>query len=260
MGRRGYANTELGQVHYRESGVGEPLVLLHMTASSSVMFTRCIPLLARRFRVIALDTPGFGLSDAPAERPEISDYARSLAAALEELGVERASIVGFHTGGTIALELAARFPRYVSRLVLAAILVPKTGDERTAWGELLLRPWEPDGKGEFLDHVLWWLGNYVPEHDGEAYLAELIGTLQAGPTYWWGPRAVIEYDAFARLGELELPILFLTPCADNLAQDTHRAHAACPGSSYVEVPGNDAAPWEFPDEFCQAVVDFVGAE
>ena len=258
MGRRGYANTGLGQVHYWESGAGEPLVLLHMTASSSAMFARCIPILARDFRVIAIDTPGFGLSDAPPHQPDIGYYARALEATLEGLEVERANLVGYHTGATIALELATRYPWRVKKLVLAAILAPETSEQRAEWAELLLKPWEPDGKGAFLDHVRWWLGQYLSGTDGEAYLAELTGALQAGPNYWWAPRAVIDYDTFARLQDVEQPTLFLTPSVDNLADDTKRAYEAMTQSRYVEVPGNDAAPWEFPDEFCRAVLDFIG--
>ena len=44
--RRGYADTEVGQVHYVEAGEGPPVVLLHQTASSSVVYARTLPLLA----------------------------------------------------------------------------------------------------------------------------------------------------------------------------------------------------------------------
>ena len=221
------------------------------------MYCRCMPTLANDFRVIALDTPGFGLSDPPATQPDIGYYARVLEAALEQLEVEHASVVGFRTGATIALELATRYPWRVRKLVLAAIVAPESPEERAAWTERLPKPWEPDGKGAFLEHVLPWLGNHVPEADGEAYLAELAGTLQAGPNAWWAPHAVLAYDTYARLQDLEKPTLFLTPCAGTLTEETKRAHSALPRSRYVEIPGGDAAPWEFPEEFSQAVVEFL---
>ena len=61
--RRGYVDTRHGQVHYRESGKGAPLVLLHATPRSARVYTKLQALLAKRFHVIAPDTLGFGNSD-----------------------------------------------------------------------------------------------------------------------------------------------------------------------------------------------------
>ena len=47
--RRNYADTEVGQIHYRTVGEGEPIVMLHHTASSSITFHRVMPLLADRY-------------------------------------------------------------------------------------------------------------------------------------------------------------------------------------------------------------------
>ena len=255
--RRAYADVSRGQLHYREAGEGQPLVLLHMTASSSIMYERTLPLFAERFRAIALDTPGFGLSEPLAGVPTIPGYAAALAEFLDALGLDQVDIVGFHTGASIALELAVTDPGRVGRLVLAAILALRDDAERAAWSELILRPWEPDGRGEFLEGIRWWLGQYVPEDDGEAYLEELTATLQAGPDYWHAPSAVIAYDAFGALARLTQPALLLSPREDNLVEETRRAHAATPGSEYVEIPGNDGAAWQYPAELTAAVLEFL---
>ncbi|NIR60047.1 MAG: alpha/beta fold hydrolase, partial [Gammaproteobacteria bacterium] len=60
---RAFADTSLGQIHYRKAGEGPPLVLLHNTWLSSRMFFGVIPDLAREFTVYALDTLGQGDSD-----------------------------------------------------------------------------------------------------------------------------------------------------------------------------------------------------
>lgn len=255
--RRAYADTPGGQLHYREVGSGPPLVLLHMTASSSVMYERSLPLLAERFRAIAVDTPGFGLSDPLPGPPDIAGYARAVAAFLDALGLVEVDLVGSHTGASIALELAVTAPERVRKLVLAAILAVRDEHERRAWSERILRPWQPDGQGAFVDEILWWLTQYVREHDGDAYLTELIARLQAGPDYLLAPAAVIAHDALGALARLTHPTLFLSPVEDRLIGETRHAHAAAPGSSYVEIPGDDGVAYEHPAEFAAAVLDFL---
>lgn len=77
--RRAYADTPAWQLHYRERGDpgGTPLVLLHPTASSSIQWSaRVMPLLPVGIRAIAMDTPGFGMSDPlPGPRPGLGWYA-----------------------------------------------------------------------------------------------------------------------------------------------------------------------------------------
>lgn len=118
-GRRRYVGGRWGQVHLREWGEGVPVILLHQTPWSSVQFHRVGPLLADAgFRVIAPDTPGYGLSDAPPAQPIIEDYADNLAQVLSDLGVGRTIVGGHHTGALIAASLAARRSDLVERLIL----------------------------------------------------------------------------------------------------------------------------------------------
>src|SRR5580765_2501949 len=99
--RRGYVDTPDGLIHYREAGEGP----------------ETLPLLARELRVVAMDTPGFGMSDRPAERPpDMSWYARRVVDLLDGLGVERAHLFGHHTGATIALETAAQHPDRIGKV------------------------------------------------------------------------------------------------------------------------------------------------
>src|SRR4051794_27938897 len=111
--RRGYVDLDHGQVHYREAGDGPALLLLHETASSSVMYERAAGFLADRFRVVAMDTPGFGMSDRLPGRPDMAGYARVAGELLGRLGVARAGVAGFHTGAGIGIELAATRPDLV---------------------------------------------------------------------------------------------------------------------------------------------------
>jgi pimeloyl-ACP methyl ester carboxylesterase len=79
--------------------------------------------LRSRFRVIAYDQRGHGLTDAPANATDYSaaHLARDLVGVLDALKIERAAIVGFSLGGGPALALAASRPERVSRLVIADV-------------------------------------------------------------------------------------------------------------------------------------------
>ena len=121
MIQTGYAGTRHGQLHYRSAGDGEPLLLLHATPRSSRAFARLIPCLARRFRVIAPDTLGFGRSAPLPADVTIAMLADSLADLLDALGIATAAVFGLHTGNKIGAALAAAYPERVSRLLICGM-------------------------------------------------------------------------------------------------------------------------------------------
>jgi pimeloyl-ACP methyl ester carboxylesterase len=110
------------RVHYNEAGNGQPLVMIHGAgpgATSWSNFHGNLPELARQFRVIMLDQPGFGESDKPEfKEPYFSYQARVVRDVLDALRIGKASFVGNSLGGGVALRLAIDFPDRVDRLVL----------------------------------------------------------------------------------------------------------------------------------------------
>ena len=110
-------------VDVSDVGDGAPAVLLHGLACGKRMWFHQTRALRKRFRVIAYDQRGHGLSDAPAAPADYSaaHLARDLVGVLDALKLPRAAIVGFSLGGGPALALAASKPERVSRLVLADV-------------------------------------------------------------------------------------------------------------------------------------------
>jgi pimeloyl-ACP methyl ester carboxylesterase len=106
-----------------DTGDGPPVLLLHGLACGKRMWLHQIRALKARFRVIAYDQRGHGLTDAPsvATSYSASFLARDLVGVLDALKIERAAIVGFSLGGGPALALAASKPDRVSHLVLADV-------------------------------------------------------------------------------------------------------------------------------------------
>jgi pimeloyl-ACP methyl ester carboxylesterase len=121
-------------------GTGPPVVLLHGLACGKRMWFHQIRALRSRFRVIAYDQRGHGLTDAPTNATDYSaaHLARDLVGVLDALKVERAAIVGFSLGGGPALALAASRPERISRLVLADV---GAGADDPVKIEALARQW-----------------------------------------------------------------------------------------------------------------------
>lgn len=91
------------------SGAGRPILLIHGLGGSAAVWAPVIELLAESNEVIAIDLPGFGRSDAPADESGASPggMARAVAGMCEELGIERPAVAGNSLGAWVALELAA---------------------------------------------------------------------------------------------------------------------------------------------------------
>jgi pimeloyl-ACP methyl ester carboxylesterase len=111
------------RLHVRDTGPREApaVLLLHGFGASLHTWEDWAPLLEDRFRLIRLDLPGFGLTGPDPSR-DYSDVraVAVIAALLDALGVERASVVGSSMGGRIAWRFAAAMPERVERLVLMA--------------------------------------------------------------------------------------------------------------------------------------------
>ena len=112
-------------VHHVERGEGPPAVLVHGYAASSFSFRETIPALAPRFRVLAVDLPGFGYSDRSLQHDlSLDAQVRVLQRWMEAQRVTGALVVGHSMGGTIAMRLAVAQPALVERLVLVGAPEP----------------------------------------------------------------------------------------------------------------------------------------
>lgn len=110
------------RVGYHDVGEGPVLIMLHGSgpgASGWSNYSRNVPELARRYRVICPDLPGFGASDVkPIEGPIPGFWADTVVALMDALGIAQAHFVGNSMGGMIALKIALEHPERAGRLIL----------------------------------------------------------------------------------------------------------------------------------------------
>lgn len=120
------------EVHGRRDGV--PLVLLHGGGSTiEVTFSRVLPVFASSRRVIAVEEQGHGRTtdrDAPVTFETSAD---DVAALLRHLEVEKADLLGFSNGASIALQVAIRHPRLVRKLIFASAMTKRDGAHPQLW-------------------------------------------------------------------------------------------------------------------------------
>ena len=109
------------RLHYADQGSGAPVVLLHGIGASIRDWDFQVPALSRRYRIIAPDLRGFGLSEKAGDY-RVATFAADVWALLERLGVVRFNLVGHSMGGAVALQMAVDRPERIERLVAADTL------------------------------------------------------------------------------------------------------------------------------------------
>ncbi|MEU6606386.1 alpha/beta hydrolase [Streptomyces shenzhenensis] len=122
----GFVDVPNFRVHYVEAGAGHPVVLLHGSgpgATGTTNFAPNIGPLAEKFRVIAVDMPGWGESDTQTEETG-RDHVRVLVDLLDKLGIDKAALVGNSMGGTTAVSTAILHPDRVSHLITMGTPAP----------------------------------------------------------------------------------------------------------------------------------------
>lgn len=226
---RGYAEHPRGQLHYRHwrsSSDERPWVLLHHSASDSRSLEALGDALADRgCAVIAVDTPGFGMSD-PVETPSIAALAEAITAGVRSLGIQRWSVFGHHTGASVALRIAADGAGHVDRAVLSGIVLPDPGDRERL--QRVLDPLPVDSAGSHLMSAWERVSRYTPAAPLGVLTREAAALLSAASPHLVYEE-VLRYDSRADLSRVAAPLLVVcggdeflaasTPAAAELAHD-----------------------------------------
>jgi pimeloyl-ACP methyl ester carboxylesterase len=140
VGRAVYAKPEYGadrfvlaggyHIHYVEAGEGQPVLLIPGAFTTYRTWNRILPALSVHNRVLAVDYLGVGDSDKP-ERGfgyTVEEQADMMADMVVALGLSPVNVVGASYGGAVALNLAARYPQLVGKVVCiegGALITPE---------------------------------------------------------------------------------------------------------------------------------------
>jgi pimeloyl-ACP methyl ester carboxylesterase len=258
---RTFVSIPSGRVHLAACGAGRPILLLHQTPRSWDEYRDVLPLLGRHYRAIAMDSMGFGDSDALSGEISIERLAAAAHELLIALGHRRAVVVGHHTGAAIAAEMAAAYPEMVTALVLSAC--PYVDDERRskAHGKRIIDDVRSLDDGGHLAELWGMRRPFYPENRPDLLERLVIDALKAGSLAAEGHRMVDRYLMDRRLPLVRCPTLVIAPTADPHAHpNAPKVAAAIKGARLIEIKnGMVPLPDQMPCEFAAAVHDFVSS-
>ena len=116
----GAISTSRGQIGVSEAGGGDalPIIFLHGVGSDKSVWRPQLEHFGKSRRAVAFDYPGYGESEF-VEGATRDDFAASILAAMDALGIERAHVCGLSLGGVVAIAMHAAAPRRCASLIIA---------------------------------------------------------------------------------------------------------------------------------------------
>ncbi|MBV8431854.1 MAG: alpha/beta hydrolase [Solirubrobacterales bacterium] len=246
-----------------EAGQGPAVVLLHAGIADRSMWSEHLePLAEAGHRVVAVDLPGFG--QAPVESREQAPWEDVLKT-MEELGLERAALVGNSFGGAVALRIAAVAPDRVSGLVL--ISAPAPGLEPSPELEAAWADEEAALASGDVERAVSAVVNAWTRPDAPTELRERVATmqrrafaLQAQAGEVTGAPDPVDEDPEV-LGRLNMPALVVVGDRDlpDFQQAAGALADALPGAQLEIIQGaRHLAPLETPEQFRELLLAFLG--
>jgi pimeloyl-ACP methyl ester carboxylesterase len=245
------------RLHVEEHGRGDPILLIHGTSSSAMVWGRSVEPLSELGRVIAYDRRGCTRSDRPVpyERTSVSEHADDAAALLEAVDAVPAIVIGRSYGGEIGLDLALRFPDRVRALVLLEAALLHLTPESRRWEEQVHRV-VSDAAGHGMDTVAEaFIGQVLGPQAWEGFSRDMKRMLTEN-----GPAIVAEFEGgpleldLGQLETIEAPSLLLAASGspDAFREVTDRMADAMPKARKAVIGGG-----HFVDPATPEVLEFV---
>lgn len=260
---RRFVETSAGTIHcaIAGDGNGEDVLLLHQTPRSWNEYRDVLPLLGRRRRAIAIDMIGFGDSSAlPWGEDSIERWAEVALDLLTALEIDRAHLVGHHTGAVVAAEMAGRAPERTSSVVLSSA---PFDDAQTRAAHLeagaIVDNVTPNADGSHVADLWRIRARFYPPRRVDLLEAFLIDALKAGPRAAEGHQVVARYDMQAAVAGLRCPVLLVGATDDPYAFPALEPMRAALPDAQVEVieGGMVPLPDQLPEQFAAAVERFL---
>ena len=110
--------TDKGILHYEVTGRGKPVIFLHGWLGSWRLWEKTMLNLSGEFRTYALDFWGFGESDRKLDSYEVLDFVNLILQFMDQMGIEKAPLIGHSMGGTVSLLFGLAYPNRVSKIAI----------------------------------------------------------------------------------------------------------------------------------------------
>ncbi|MCP4754991.1 MAG: alpha/beta fold hydrolase [Proteobacteria bacterium] len=255
------------EINYELKGDGDAIVFLHGFTGSTRDWDSQIDLISDKYRTIAVDHRGHGMSEAPVSEEEysIQIFSQDVYALLKELGIDRCCLVGHSMGGFMSLQFVLDHPEMVSGLVLVDT---SSGDWDMAPGyeefrAKLVDLAENDGLEAVFEYDAANNPARIEKFEKHPELREIArqkvlntsveGYIHVGNSFQKWPSVT------NRLGEIKVPtIVFLGEEDAGFVRSSQVMKDGIAGSKLVVVPGVGHNPHEeAPDLFNKDFLDFL---
>jgi proline iminopeptidase len=281
--REGFVEVEGGRVWYRIVGFGDktPLLLLHGGPGAPSYYLEMLAALGDERPVVFYDQLGAGRSDMPSDTTlwTIERFVRELALVREALDLDRVHILGQSWGTMLAVDYMLTRPVGVESLILSspALSIPSWIADTDSLLRLMppevqevVRVHEEAGttdSPEYMEATMEFYGRHLARrHPWPAQMDSVFARF-GGEVYgyMWGPSefhatgTLRTYDRTDRLGELDLPVLFVTGRYDEATPATVERHAGLVPGAKLVIMENSAhmTMLDEPELNVQVVRDFL---
>ncbi len=251
-------------LYMREVGAGPPLLLLHGLMVTGDMFQPVVAALATQHRLIIPDLRGHGRSTHLPGPYSPRHLAADLARLLDQLGVERADVLGYSHGGAVAQQFALDHPQRLRRLVLGCTYACNMLTRRECVEGLLL-PWliRLLGPRFLVASMLHSGAGGGPRlsSDGERWLVEMTSSNRKAQMVAAAGEMTV-FDSRQRLKELAAPTLVIAGSADTAVPSAH-ARMLASGIPHAELRviegGGHFLIWTHPEVLAGTVEAWLAA-
>ena len=223
------------RIVFEESGAGTPpLVLVHGWCCNRSFLEPQRQHLRSRHRVVTLDLPGHGESDAPQREYSIPAFAADTAWLCEQLNLDKPVIVGHSMGGAIALELAADRPELIAAAVVLDMAIAPSAAVQQAWAELIPQLHAEDYRNAARTAME---RSYFIATDDPQRKAWIVETMLATPQHVMAAamEGIAAWDSVRAATNARVPVLNISSSAPRA--DVARFHALCPHLVHGQVVG-----------------------
>ena len=239
----GFADRGDVKIYYATFGKGDPVILLHGGLGNGDHWSHQVPDLAKRYRVIVIDSRNQGRSGYSKAKLTYHGMAGDVLAVMDTLKLDRAAIVGWSDGGAIALDLAIHHPTRVSKIFVYATHYDEKGSKKakptSTWNQYAAKC-----KADF--------GKLAPDKK----YAATVESLQP----LWRSHGGFTKD---QLRSIKAPAVIADGDNDEIVvldQIKEMATLIPNGQLVVFKDTSHFALWQDPPAFTKAILDFLGSK
>jgi pimeloyl-ACP methyl ester carboxylesterase len=239
------------RIHYQDVSAGGAVILVHgfaSTAEHNWGGTGWIAALSNKYRVIAPDVRGHGLSDKPRSR-EAYGYANmgaDMTRLMDHLGLERALLVGYSMGASIAIELMLSRPERFRAVILGGIAYDD-GLEDQADRDAISEAYRSDDPATIKSPVAKAYRRFAESMPNDLQALAALIDAERSP-----------FDR-AKLAAVPMPVLIVVGTEDNAIGDPKPLPKMIPGARLVMLDGRDHMTAPADPRFKEVALEFLGA-